>query len=155
MTTQLTPLGAERVGGEQRHQGRVDPAREGDADALEAVLARRSRAGRGQRRVDLGRLERLGERLDAMRRSRPRELAGTGAHDPSRLLPRTAARSQTTSSSANWRPGQGSPSDTTTLWPSKTSSSWPPTRLQKAKPAPVARARSRDHRSRSRPLPRW
>ena len=32
------PLGADRVGGEQRHQGGVDAAGEGDADVAEAVL---------------------------------------------------------------------------------------------------------------------
>ena len=61
MTTQVTPLGAERVGGDQRHQGRVDPAGERDADMVEAVLLDVVAQAEAQRAVDLGEVrERLG-----------------------------------------------------------------------------------------------
>ncbi len=65
-------LGAERVGGEQRDQGRVDPAREGDADVPEAVLADVVAEAEDQRPVDLGAVL---ERLAELRRPRGRDVA--------------------------------------------------------------------------------
>ena len=65
-------LGAERVDGDQRHQRRVDSARERDADMAEAVLAHVVAQPEDERRVDLGE---VGQRLGAACRRRRRDLA--------------------------------------------------------------------------------
>ena len=57
------PLGPERIGGDQRHQRRVDPARDGDENPLEVVLSHVVGEAERERLVDLGHgLERLRER---------------------------------------------------------------------------------------------
>ena len=137
-------LGAERVDGDGGDERGVDAAGQAQQDAGEAVLARRSRAARATMRlVPLaevvpalgdGGLER-GVRLE---RARPRSPCARRAD------PRTGCRDR---ASARWRPGgrgrrpaartrtgrrgpRSSPSaSTTSESPSKTSSSWPPTRL--------------------------
>ena len=67
--------------------------------------------------------------------------------------------STSATSSASWNDGaraSTSPSGpSTTLRPSKTSSSWPPTRLQKTTDARSSRARVRSISSRVSPLPTW
>ena len=127
MTTQVTLLGAERVGGEQRDQGGVDAAREGDADVAEAVLA--DVVAQAERRAP--RRPRRGRR--AARRAAGRR--GRGPRRPA-APPRTGRRGRSTSPSGS----------TTRLWPSKTSSSWPPTRLQKAKCGAVGARPLGEHR---------
>ena len=63
------PLRAYRVGGEQRHQGGVDAAREGDADVAEAVLGDVVPQPQDQRPINLIEVgERLGERAGRSRR---------------------------------------------------------------------------------------
>ena len=123
MTTQRDALRADGVDGEHRHQGRVDPARERQADVAEAVLLDVVAQAEDERLVDL---VEVGERLGERPGRRPR-----GPRRPA-APPRTGRR------------GRAPPRRATTsrLWPSKTSSSWPPTRLQKAKQAPYSRARS-------------
>ena len=112
------PLGAEGVDREQRDERRVDAARERQPDMPEAVLGDVVAQAEDERAVDLGEVgERLGDR------------AGAGE-----------SRSQTSSSSSNCaaRAITAPSASRTKLWPSKTSSSWPPTRLQKANCAAVA-----------------
>ena len=143
MTTQVDALGAERVDGDQRDQRRVDAAGERQHDALEAVLLDVVAQAEPERRVDLGdRLERLGDRALARARHRagrtrrwrgpgprgrpgrdraPRATGGLGAGElevaDEQLLVELAAPGRASRRSAL----------TITLWPSKTSSSWPPT----------------------------
>ena len=148
----------------QRDERRVDPAREAEHDVLEAVLVDVVAHAEHERGVDLGvGVEQLGDRpagraprrdpaLGA-RTSRGRRTAGATSPrraaarrvSRSRAAPAAASRStsQTSSSSSNCGArAMISPSwSTTNEWPSKTSSSWPPTRLQKTTAARLSRAR--------------
>ena len=160
MTTQTDPLRAERVGGDQGDERRVDPARDRDQRRARSRSCARSRAGR----ASAPRRPRPPGRAGRPAAARPRRSARApragrargrstpaGCADP-RPLVRSArparlgasSRSQITSSSTNWaaRASVSPCAETTTLCPSKTSSSWPPTRLQTANAAPVSRARS-------------
>ena len=152
-------LGAERVGGDQRDQRRVDPAREGDADVLEAVLARRSRAGRASAPRRPRRPAPAARRGGSTCRS---ARARAGEHGrPSAAASPVSARSlgrargrRPAAPPRTGRRGRASRrrASTTTLWPSKTSSSWPPTRLQKANAGAGLAGALGEHRSRSRAL---
>ncbi len=67
------PLAAERVGGDQRDQRRVDAARDGDDDVAEAVLLDVVAKAGDERRVDLVEVgERLLDSCRARRRARRR-----------------------------------------------------------------------------------
>ena len=166
------PVGAERVRRDQRHERGVDPAREPEHDVLEAVLARSSRARRGRARrrpPPRARAAARPRRPSAPRRGglrsscprwrtsgSARRTGGRSRVSRSRAVA-AACRStvQSVSASANWGARASTvPSwSSTTEWPSKTSSSWPPTALQNATALRLSRARWTSIASRSRPLP--
>ena len=87
-------LRAERVGGDHGDERRVDPARDRDQHALEAVLAHVVAQAELQRLVDLRRgLQRLGElRLELAARRRAPRAGRAGGRLPRPAAPRLAAR---------------------------------------------------------------
>ena len=111
------------------------------ADLL-GVLARVRRARRPRRRGARSR-ERSSSRRRTSRRRRP--IASVGSMSTTRRLSSKPGARATTSPA----------SSSTTECPSKTSSSWPPTRLQNAKYELVSRARVTSISSRSSALPTW
>ena len=114
MTTQLSRSGPTASAASSATRAESMPPERATPTWLEAVLGDVVAQTQHQRPVDLVEVgQRLGDRG-------PAPSAGT---------------SQTSSSSSNWAArASSSPSGPVTrLWPSKTSSSWPPTRLQKAK----------------------
>ena len=117
MTTQVTRSGPRASTASSATSAESIPPERASADVAEAVLRDVVAQAEDERAVDLGE---VGERLG----------------DPARAG--RQATSQTSSSSSNCaaRAITSPLGSRTKLWPSKTSSSWPPTRLQKAKWAP-------------------
>ena len=100
-TTRGDAVGAERVGGDQRDERRVDPAREPEHDVPEAVLAHVVAQAQAERLVDLGDgleqrrdrrrrapARRVGAPLEARRRAAPGQRAPHGRAQPRVAQPR-------------------------------------------------------------------
>ena len=172
MITAADALRPERIDRDQRHQRGVDPPREGERPRARIRSSRRSRAARARapRRPPASSRERLGQ-LRARPGPRPR-LRCAARRAPARFLPGVGCTSAIPAGVAEGGQkhvadqqlglelgGRGrwsSPSGAiTTLAPSKTSSSWPPTVLQSANAAPMSRACSASIASRAAILPRW
>ena len=158
---------------------RVDPAREAEHDVLEAVLldvvaqcraraprrprprgssssARRRRRARSARRARGRRSS--APAIGAPRAARWRDAAGAGRVSRSRAVTAACevdvADQQLLANCGAARDHARPRGRSRSEWPSKTSSSWPPTRLQNATAARLSRARWASIRSRSTPLPR-
>ena len=146
-------LGPERVDRDQRHQRGVDPAREPDHDALEAVLLDVVARAERERGVDLGLVARAARRrrrracpaARARRRSSVPGVADLGQHPVRRRAQARVAQPRGQRRAAGRRSRTSAPPRTAARarsrgprgrrrreCPSKTSSSWPPTRLQNA-----------------------
>ena len=159
-------LGAERLDRERRRQRRVDPAREADHDVAEAVLVdvvaqaelerephllevveRRRRLGRATQLVLRARRGRARARRRRARRALARERAAAHVAQAPRR-PRSTGSTSTTSSASS-KPGAratSSPSSSsTTEWPSKISSSWPPTSVAEGDEARVVARADAEH----------
>ena len=107
-----------------------------------AALGTSARARRSRRRGTVSR-ERSSSRRRTSRSRRP--IASSGSTSQTRRCSAKPGARATTSPA----------SSRTTEWPSKTSSSWPPTRLQNARKELVSRARVTSMSSRSSALPTW
>ena len=156
---------------------RVDPAGDGDDDVAEPVLldvvaepereraaasararartarpCRRARRPCSRVRRRARRPRRAGSALARRARARGggRRAAAARSRAPARRRRRAAC-----SSNPGARATTSPASSSTTECPSKTSSSWPPTRLQNAKNELVSRARVTSISSRSSALPTW
>jgi hypothetical protein len=167
-------LGPQRVHRHEQDQGGVHAAGQAQADVREAVLLDVVARAEDERGVDLGDgIERLGDlappALDRGARGRARRqrrqsrdvrarLADRGARAgvaQARAAGASVSTSHTSSASANCGArATGVPVwSSTTLSPSKTSSSWPPTSAQKATATRPSRARWASIRSRCIALP--
>ena len=157
MTTQVTRSGPSASAAISATSAESIPPETRDQDALEAVLGRRSRAGRARapRRPRRPREQRgWRRRRCAARRRRACETAGApgpGGEPPRPRRDDPARELEVADDAAprsNWAARASHlarrPS-TTRLWPSKTSSSCPPTRLQSANAAPVSRGALGEH----------
>ena len=160
-------LRAERLDGERGDERRVDPAGDADHDLAEAVLLDVVAQPELEREPHLLQRRRASARSAGDARARRRARGDADVHDrrPAVRSPRscssarrrtsrrrraiTASGSTSTTSSASSNPGaraSTSPSSSsTTEWPSKTSSSWPPTALHERDEARVVARAGGEH----------
>ena len=167
-------LRPERVDRERRDERRVDAAREAEHDVAEAVLAHVVAQREHERaphllelRLERGDLaaEGLGAAPPPSRarraraRARPRARGRASGVDVAQAPADRLARVEIDDEQRLLEPGaraRTSPSSSsTTEWPSKSSSSWPPTRLQNARRRSCRGRASTSISSRASALPTW